>query len=372
MKVLHFYKTYYPDSMGGIEQVIFQLAEGGKKFGVESEVLSLSRIGCTRNNLIGTHRAHKSKLDINIASTGFSHSVISDFAELASQADIIHYHFPWPFMDMVHFITRLHKPTILTYHSDIVKQKWLLKLYNPLMHAFMNSVDHIVATSPNYVATSSVLQRYKDKTSVIPIGLDKDSYPVPVTEKCNYWQAILGSKFFLFVGNLRYYKGLHILLDALQGVDYPVAILGSGVIEKDLRKQAELLGLKNIHFLGALSDEDKVSLIQCCYAMVFPSHLRSEAFGISLLEGAMFGKPMISCEIGTGTTFINVANETGLVTPPADSDALRKAMRTLWDNPSLAEKFGHAGKARFQNLFTADVMIQSYVDLYRQLLNSHK
>ena len=132
IKVLHFFKTYYPETMGGIEQVIFQLAEGSARHGIHAEVLSLSPRGAARNETVGKHVAHRSKLDLHVASTGFSLSAIKDFVELAKDADIIHFHFPWPYMDLVHFATRLRKPTVVSYHSDIVKQKTLLKLYKPL------------------------------------------------------------------------------------------------------------------------------------------------------------------------------------------------------------------------------------------------
>jgi glutamine synthetase len=150
----------------------------------------------------------------------------------------------------------------------------------------------------------------------------------------------VGAKFFLFVGVLRYYKGLHILLDAAKGSNYPIIIVGAGPIETSLKRQARKHGLDHVHFLGAVSDQDKVALLSLCYAVVFPSHLRSEAFGISLLEGAMHGKPMISSEIGTGTSFINVHEQTGLVVPPSDPRAFRNAMDKLWNKPERAKSMG--------------------------------
>ncbi len=111
-----------------------------------------------------------------------------------------------------------------------------------------------------------------------------------------------GEKFFLFVGNLRYYKGLHVLLDALEGTPFR-AVLSGPAHEQELRRQAARLNLTQVDFVGPVGDEDKVALLTLCRALTFPSHLRSEAFGISLLEGAMFGKPMISTEIGTGTSY---------------------------------------------------------------------
>jgi rhamnosyl/mannosyltransferase len=123
--------------------------------------------------------------------------------------------------------------------------------------------------------------------------------------------------------------------------------------------------------MGALDDHDKVALLKLCYAVAFPSHLRSEAFGISLLEGAMYGKPMISSEIGTGTTYINIHNETGLVVPPSDPQALGEAMRTLWDNPQLAAEMGQRAADRYRELFTSEQMAASYTALYQELAARH-
>lgn len=371
MRVLHFYKTSFPDTVGGIEQVISQIARGSKNFGIETDVLSLSKDRLPRTIKVDGYNVHRAQLDLQIASTGFSASSFSRFAKLAEKADVINYHFPWPFMDIVHFMTRVKKPTLVTYHSDIVRQKFLLKLYRPLQNKFLGSVDSIVASSPNYLATSAVLKKFSSKVSVIPIGLDKSSYLISTPQRLKFWRDKLSPKFFLFVGVLRYYKGLHTLLEAAQRTDYPIVIVGAGPIEEELKAKVFKLGLRNISFLGQVSDEDKIALITLCYAVVFPSHLRSEAFGISLLEGAMFGKPMISCEIGTGTTFINIANETGLVVPPSDFLKLRQAMQYLWEYPEEASKMGKYAEERYWKYFTADQMVKSYVELYEKLVNSH-
>ncbi|WP_322740275.1 glycosyltransferase family 4 protein [Serratia grimesii] len=369
LKVLHFYKTYYPDSFGGIEQVIFQLSEAGACHQIESTTLSLSTRGDIDNERVGIHTAYYAATNFEVASTPFSMSAISKFKALAAQADIIHYHFPYPFMDLVHFIAGVKKPTVVSYHSDIVKQKLALKMYTPLMNKFLSSVDCIVAASPNYVETSPVLQKYLPKVKVIPYGLDKKSYPVADEAHLERWRRQVGDRFFLFVGAFRYYKGLHILLEAIQNTDFPLVIIGAGPIEAELKQQAQDLGLKNIHFLGALPDEDKAALLELCYSVVFPSHLRSEAFGITLLEGAMYGKPLISSEIGTGTTYINIDQETGLVVPPSDPQSLRTAMTALWQNPELAQIYGENAAKRFQALFTSERMAESYIELYQQLIN---
>jgi rhamnosyl/mannosyltransferase len=354
--------------MGGVQELISQICSGAARHGVTSDVLTVSHDTSTVD--FGDHIHHRAKMDVEIASSGFSLSAFGRFRELAEHADLIHYHFPWPFADVVHFATRVHKPSVVTYHSDIVRQKVLLQFYKPLRNRFLASVDKIVATSPNYLATSDVLQRYREKVEVIPIGLDETSYAPPTDAKLRYWRERAGPKFFLFVGNLRYYKGLHVLLDALQGTEFRVVIVGSGPVERELLAQAERLKLSNVDFVGAVGDDDKIALLTLCHALTFPSHLRSEAFGISLLEAAMYGKPMISTEIGTGTSYVNVDGETGLVVRASDAEALKGAMGRLWNDEALAARLGLKARERFEAMFTADSMVRAYVDLYRRLADS--
>ncbi|MNY50998.1 Glycosyl transferases group 1 [compost metagenome] len=82
----------------------------------------------------------------------------------------------------------------------------------------------------------------------------------------------------------------------------------------------------------------------------------------------MYGKPMISSEIGTGTSYINIHGETGLVVPPSNPSAFREAMRTLWENPAQAAAMGAKAEARYRQLFTADEMGRQWNELYQELL----
>jgi glycosyltransferase involved in cell wall biosynthesis len=367
MNILHVYKTYLTESHGGIEQAIKQITRGTTLRGYKNRIFCLSKHTDCRVIQHEEAEIFLYPLNFEIASTGFSFSAIAGFRKLAKWADVIHYHFPWPFADLLHFMSRTKKPTVLTYHSDIVRQKKLLKLYSPLKRAFLNSVSKIVATSPNYLSTSEILQHYHYKTTVVPIGLDKSTYAQPSESVLKHWKKTVPERFFLFIGVMRYYKGLYILLDALKDHDFPMVIVGVGPMEQELKERVKQLKLQNVYFVGALSDLDKIALLQLCAAIVFPSHLRSEAFGISLLEGAMFAKPLISAEIGTGTTYININQETGLVIPPSDPNALLTAMQFIWDNPQQAKEMGERAYQRYLSLFTAEKMVDSYLKLYTEL-----
>jgi len=362
MKVLHVFKTYLPDSFTGIERVIWELAEGAAKRGIDSHVLSLSADPHPGVMRVGHHTVHKAKLDLYVASTGLSLSLFGQFGRLAAEVDLVHYHFPWPMMDLLHAFGQAKKPSLVTYHSDVVRQRLLSKLYSPLMHRFLGSVDHIVATSQNYLESSKILRRYSRKTSVIPIGI-ASSTERPSQKQIEYWQARVGRRFFLFVGAFRYYKGIPFLLEAARATGLPVVIAGKG----DLEAEIERAMLPNVILVGSVTDADKEALLSLCTAFVFPSHLRSEAFGVSLLEAARAGKAMISCEIGTGTSYININEETGLIVPPGDPIALASAMERIWGNDLLARGMGANARARYHELFSAGQMVESYVSLYRDL-----
>jgi rhamnosyl/mannosyltransferase len=177
-----------------------------------------------------------------------------------------------------------------------------------------------------------------------------------------------GRDFFLFVGVLRYYKGLHILLDAIKDAPYHVIIVGSGPTEQELKQQADELGLTNVTFTGYIDDAEKINLFKLCRGVVFPSYMRSEAFGVTLLEGAMYGKPLISTEVGSGTSHVNIDGETGLVVPPGSSKALREAMDQIYHRPDVARLMGGRARNRFEKLFTGELMGRRYHDLYSRLL----
>lgn len=370
IRVVHVYKTFVPDSFGGLENAIAQTAASTRLLGIETRVLSLAR-GPRRR--VAHYRAiehFRYRETASLASNAMSLPLLLDFGRHLEWADVVHYHFPWPFADLLHLAWRVRKPSLVTYHSDIVRQRRLMALYRPMMNAFLRRVDRIVATSPNYVQTSDVLQAYRDKTRVIPIGLDPASYPATRPEALARWRRELGENFFLFIGVIRYYKGLHILLDAVAGTPLSTVIVGSGPIENELRRHAERAGLRHVRFLGAVSEEDKVALLELAAAVVFPSHLRSEAFGVTLLEGAMFGKPLISSEIGTGTSYINADGETGFVVPAGDPAALRAAMLRLAQDPGLRARMGAAARQRFEERFTAERMAARYVETYCELIRA--
>lgn len=368
MRVLHVYKSYYPDTVGGIEQVIAQLGMGLAGLGHENRVFTLSADPQPPVLERPEGQVHRSRITAQVASNPVSLSALPEFRRQVQWADIIHYQFPWPFGDLLHLLASSGKPSVVTYQSDIVRQKFLLRAYTPLMNRFLDAADLVVATSPQYRDSSPVLARLAHKVRVIPNGIDESTYPQPSRERVAHWRSKLGEGFFLFVGVLRYYKGLETLLQAAHGLRGKVVIAGAGPQDAMLRQAAAARQLDNVSFLGAVDEEDKMCLLQLARAFVFPSDLRSEAFGMSLVEAAMCARPMISCEIATGTSYINLDGLTGCTVAPRDPGALRDAMHMMQEQPVRALEMGAAARSRFETLFTARAMARAYDQAYRDVV----
>lgn len=367
-RVVHAYKTYFPDTGGGLEQTIRQICLGTAYSGARNTIVTVTHAepGEIQRD---EARVLRYRATLDAASSPISLAMWRDFSRLAAGADVLHYHFPWPQADLMHLSVGRGRPSLVTYHSDIVRQRLLKVFYRPLMTRFLSSVGRIVVTSPNYLESSEDLRPYRKKCAVIPIGIDEASYPQAEEARCQRWEARLGRRFVLFVGVLRYYKGLEYLVRAAQDANYDVVIAGAGPMEAGLKGLAAEHGIHNLHFLGYVTDEDKACLFALCRAVVFPSQLRSEAFGVTLLEGAMHAKALISTELGTGTSYVNQHGVTGYVVPPAHPAALREAMDWLMGDELLAHDMGAAARERYQTLFTARRMCESYTQLYRDVLS---
>lgn len=301
-------------------------------------------------------------------------SSIMLFRCMAEQADIIHYHFPWPYADILSLLVRPNKPQIMTWHSDIVRQGLLKIIYAPLMNYMLKRMRFIVATSPQYTYTSRILlrQNVAARTRVISLGVDESSF----TKKHdrNILRRIgveQDEAYFLFVGCTRYYKGLRYLIEASKEVRAKVVIAGYGSELGTLKQEVLRHSVRNVIFTGKVTEDEKNCLLANCRAFVLPSHMRSEAYGMVLVEASIAGKPMVTCEIGTGTSFVNIHNETGFVIKPANPGEISHALNILLSNGPLAAKMGLAARKRFENNFTGRQMGKAYAQLYKDVLQMH-
>ena len=369
--VLHAYRTYFPDPTGGMQEAIHQLCLAITAQGINNTIFTLSphphpAIISSAEGRVVRSRSWWAPASCDLGGI----NAFQSFSKLASQADVLHFFYPWPFGDLLRMLSGHKVPSVLTYVSDIVRQRWLGRAYAPLMWHTLRSMRVIIANSPAYARTSPILSHpaIRDKVRVIPLGIEESSYPVIGDDTVFVRLGLQKNEpFFLFVGVLRYYKGLHTLLQAARDVRARIVIAGTGPENARLHHIASELDLTNILFSGQISDTEKVSLIKHCRAFMLPSHLRSEAFGMALVEGAMLGRPLISCEIGTGTSFVNADQESGFVVPPENPAALASAMQALLQDDRLADTLGKGARARYERLFSGPALGKAYAALFREI-----
>jgi len=368
MKILHIYKDYYP-VMGGIENYVKTLAEFQKGEGHDVTVLATSPSGKTTLEMINGVRVIKSARIAKISSTPLSLSLFKWIRRL--DADITHLHFPYPLGEFAHLFLGRSSHTVITYHSDIVKQKLTLLLYIPFLRWIMRKADCVLATSPQYIETSPYLRAVKDKCVVVPLGTDISRFQRPDKRMSSAIRKENGNSFILlFVGRLRYFKGLRYLVEAMKSVDAKLLVIGTGPEEKALKEMVvrDKLDGKAI-FLGDVSDEYLPAYYDACDVFVLPSSHRSEAFGTVLIEAMASGKPVISSELGTGTSFVNIHGLTGLVVPPKDPAALAGAIKRLLSDDSLRQEYAlNAGKRAKE--FTNDVLNKRVLEVYEKVMSA--
>lgn len=371
LSVLHVYRTYFPDPPGGLQEAIRQIALSTGAQGVSNTIFTLSpqpepRILLRPEGRVVRGRSWAAPASCDIGGP----AALATFSRLGRESDVVHYLFPWPFFDVLHAVIRPTSPAVLTYVSDVVRQRWLGAAYAPLMWRTLRQMRVIVANSPAYAKTSPVLSHpsIRDKVRVIPLGIDENSYPMEGDEAIFKRLGLAADEpFFLFIGVLRYYKGAHFLVQAAKDLGAKVVLVGSGPEGSSLQALAEQSGADNVVFAGQITDAEKVALLKRCRALVLPSHLRSEAFGMVLVEAAMFGRPLISCEIGTGTSYVNAHEETGFVVAPESPQALRQAMTALLRDDGLAIAMGRAARSRYEQLFSGPVLGKAYAELFREV-----
>lgn len=368
MKVLQINKLYYPFT-GGVEKVAYDISNELKdkvamnvlvandKFeNVKEKVndVNVDRVAC-----IGTYFSMP-------FAPGFP------FALKNYKADILHFHLPFPLGVMSYLLTKPEGKTVVTWHSDIVKQKMILKFYRPFLMSFLSKVDRIVVTSPNMIANSPFLEPFKDKCVVISLGINPERFKL--TENVKRQAEKIKKKYekpiILFMGRLVYYKGVRYLIEAMKNVNARLLIGGSGQLKDDLKELSNKLGLDNkIDFLGFVDDNDLAVYYHACDMFVLPSIAESEAFGIVQLEAQVCGKPVISTNLPTGVPYANMDKETGIIVEPKSSKQLSDAINKLLSNKKLRLKYGTNAKKRVESDFTIRKMSQAYYNIYKELLN---
>lgn len=372
MRVLQLYKDYFP-VLGGIENHIRMVAEGLRPLGVDVRVLVTNTGRQTVTETIAGVPVTKTGRQLNVSSAPVSLGFFPALRRLEAGVDIAHAHMPYPPGELAQLLLGRSRRFVATYHSDIVRQRVLGALYRPVLQQVLRATDLIAVSNPVYIQDSPFLRRHADKCRVIHFGVDPARFaltPALVEQAASWRNRFPGQTLILFVGRLRHYKGVNVLIEAMQNVAGAQAlIVGVGPMEAAWRQQAVDAGMADrITFLGELSDAEVLALFHAADLFVLPSTNRAETFGIVQIEAMACGLPVVCTELGTGTSYVNQHGVTGLVAPPNDPAALAAALNRLSGDPELRRVLGSAGRQRVESQFSVAAMLHQTLAFYQEAL----
>jgi O-antigen biosynthesis alpha-1,3-mannosyltransferase len=373
-RVTHIFKTYFPYTSGGLEEAVRQCAAYAAGNGFDVEVVSVGPADTIFQGADGV-KARFFKKTGEVLSNPFSLSLAREFGNICRRTDLLHFHFPWPTAELLALAWQsripllARTPSLVTFHCDIHRSRMIRPLYMPFVRRFLRRMDRICVTSRPLFLNTDCLRPFEKKVLQIPLFMNENRFaglgaPDP---------AVTGflepqKPFALFVGVLRWYKGLDVLLDAARHTTGRIVIVGTGPLYEHLAARIRALNMSHVHLLGFQEDATLEWLIRHAAMIVLPSVSPAEAFGQVLLEGLYFGRPLVSTELGTGTSVVNRHKHTGLVVRPGCCLSLAAAMNTLFADPDLAKQMGRNARQHYLAQFTPRHQGERYLSVYRDLL----
>ena len=348
MLVTQIGKYYFP-VVGGIESHVQKFSESlVRQHNVRVTVLAAN----TRNEhafqRVNGVAVHYLARPLEVMSAPITRGLAHILRRIRS--DVVHIHLPNPSAVVAYLIAGLETGLVITWHSDIVRQRLAARFVDPSVTALLRKADAVVATSPQYMAISPHLQKFSTKCTVIPDGVDSQHYAL--TSSIRRSAARLRARFtgpiVLFIGRLTYYKGVEYLIRAVRGTSMNLLIVGDGRQSRPLRLKAA--GIQNIEFLGTVPDVRPY--LHACDVLVLPSVAKSEAFGSVLLEAMACAKPVVATKLGTGVEHVVADGKTGFLVPPRSSASLRSALLQLMASLALRRVMGQAGRQRVSTEFS--------------------
>ncbi|MBR1443193.1 MAG: glycosyltransferase [Firmicutes bacterium] len=382
MKVLQISKYQYP-YIGGTEQVARDIVNALQNDDtIEQKIICFNEDasdgdyichrGETVHDIVDGIEVIRCGCFAKVASQSLSMTYFNELKKVLKEfsPDIVILHYPNPFVTNF-LLSMLSKDIelIVYWHLDITKQKFLGKLFHRQNIKLLKRANKVVATSPNYIAGSPYLSKFRDKCVVVPncIRTERLEATDLVKRKASDIRAKNKDKTLIFAcGRHVPYKGMTYLVKASKYLDenFRIYIGGKGELTEELKKEAD--GDDKIAFLGRVSDDDLKAYYMACDIFAFPSITKNEAFGIALAEAMYMGLPAVTFTIpGSGVNYVSVNGETGIECPNGDWKAFAEALKKLGDDKNLSEKYSKNAKKRVEDKF----MFEQFAENIKGLIN---
>lgn len=364
MRVLHVGK-FYPPHRGGMESHVETLArELSAEVDVQVLVSSDGR-QTVRETLDGIPVTRIGTL-ASFASASINPGMARAIRE--ANADVVHFHHPNPTGVLSYLASGRRGPLVVTYHSDIIRQRVLGAAFAPVLHRFLRGAHAILASSPDYAASSPVLQKHAERVRIVPFGIRAEAFETADPDAVAAIRARYGPRLVVGAGRLVYYKGFDYLVRAMAGVDARLVLLGDGPLRGALRSLAAETGVADrVDLPGSVPE--LAPWYHAADVFALPAVARSEAFGLVQLEAMAAGTPVVNTRLDSGVPFVSRDGETGITVPPADVEALAAALGRLLDDAPLRRRLGDAGRERVRREFSLHRMVAQTLAVCREAVS---
>jgi rhamnosyl/mannosyltransferase len=367
VRVTHVTRDAHPPTHGGIEHHVWDVA---RALSGEFDTRILTSSGSRRRVVDDVEgiRVVRAREWGRVLSTPVTPSW---WGELRDGDGVVHVHLPCPLAEMALVFGRAGgSPAVVAgFHAEAARHPLVARGYRRVQERFLQRAARIVVSSPA-MARSPALARHRDRVVVVPFGVDADRWaeaPDPPPSPAPGGAG--GRPLVVFLGRLVWYKGVEVLVEAMRAVDADLVVVGDGPRRASLVAAARAAGLdgRRARFVGAVADEERAGWLRAADVFVLPSVSRAEAFGIAMLEAMACGTPVVSTELGTGTSWVNRHCRTGLVVPPGDPSALATALNTLLGDDARRRAYGEAAAHRVRTQFSEKAMVDRLADVYRSV-----
>jgi glycosyltransferase involved in cell wall biosynthesis len=303
-------------------------------------------------------------------------------AALLKGVDLVHFHvsirgsFYRKFA--LYLLARLlGKKTIFHLHAGNFRHFWSNGgwLVRQSVSRFVRGADAVVAVSSAIAAELEVYRGNADGLHVIgnTAYLAESMAGIALHETARATRSN-SVPYIAFVGRLTDGKGIDELLNATArlnrgGVMIELRLAGAGDIDR-WSQAAQRYGVSDqVHFVGWLQGDEKLSFYRDAAMFCMPSHF--ESFGISTLEAMLVGRPVVGTQVGG---FFDLVEDgvTGYLVPCGDAEALAEKIGRLVQRPDVADAMGQAAVSRALSRYSVGAVVDQYVCCYRRVSESRK
>jgi len=358
--VLQVGKFYFPH-VGGIETHLRTLC-GELKDLVDLRVIVANESPRTEKVVLDGVNVTRLGRRLHIASTPICPRMAREIR--AAKADLVHVHLPNPWAVVAYLLSGHRGPLVVTWHSDIIRQRALGPAFEVITRAFLRRCQAIIATSNNYIESSPVLSENRGRCVAIPFGISTAEFSRYDASAINALRQRFGPRIVLSAGRLVYYKGLDVLIHAMNWVDATLLIVGDGPLRHRLEREAAANPVvrRRVRFLGHV--DELAAFFHASDVFALPSVARSEGFGIVQLEAMACGKPVVNTQLQSGVPFVSLDGVTGITVTPGRAEELAGALNRLLHDPELRQSYGRAALQRVKTEFTVASMVRRTMQVY--------